>query len=388
MFGYFKMAQFSLTLDFRDVEVKERFCPNITLVCLQLERKLYAPVCTSAKLLTREKTAVDLNEEFTVTLKLTKDANGQYQPDEGRLVLKGYSKEKEKDVVLGAVQLPFHHFAAARSTQHLALKLVDSKGRDVATARTIVSIKPLRDKPVVDTARSPGGVGGGVSGARGKSSSPPKGRVGPPSPSRAVSKSPSKAVAALSNINISTVYNPQPNLYTTDSINETDRFRLQILGKLSPRRFASPSQTFEPFEQQSRSSTPKDFSAVYDGTSHGRGGRLSPNPATATASSSSSSSAAAAAAGVDWKQRAAALESDNSRLQAIIDALAGDDIPAASAGTPPPSAPSAPSTGAMASPAPASAASVTPAPAPARPHTTRSPTGEVLARVGSLKVRL
>jgi hypothetical protein len=198
--------------------------------------------CTSNKLFASSggaaapATSLDISETLTVQT----DAAGA---EEARVVLLAYSSEKQASVALGFAVVRLHALAidAARAggTRYMALKLLDSKGREVGTVKAAVNVTVAKaaslGAPAAGDAKGKTRPGGD---APKKAASPPQ----PPAPrlaKAAATTTTPPAPAATGGLRHDAIYHDVGSsgarLYAEQS-SETDRFRMQVHGRASPMR--------------------------------------------------------------------------------------------------------------------------------------------------------
>ena len=177
---------------------------DISLVCFDLKQQKEQQQQTTTtgssttNALLQNGTTADINEELCMVVDVRKDSN-----EDLRLWLRGYSKTKMAAVTLGFTFFSPLLFVSDLKTRPLSLKVVNSQGKEVGTVKTIIAAKRLRESTSSTTAAKEDIT------------------TAPPS----------------TTLSHSAVYkdNASNNLYL-DNVHETDRFRLQVHNRLSPKR--------------------------------------------------------------------------------------------------------------------------------------------------------
>ena len=259
--------------------------PTISLVCLHLDRKSNISICTTNKLLRGN--ICDLDEEVSFSSRVAAKDSTTANEETAKLVLKGYSREKEKVVILGFVVLQLAQLFAERGTQHMSLKLMDSKGGNVGTLNTTITVKPW--KKTKDHAASSAADAGYSS----IYTNPKQSRTSPPKSSPLTMNAVYKDTAATTG----------SSLHELDSSQElTDRFRLQVHGRLSPQK-ETKDQFYMSNGHPTRGSESTHHLLVH-----------SPRSPMSTILTERTHQSMLMA-------RSTALEEENARLQAIVDAI-------------------------------------------------------------------
>ena len=262
--------------------------PSISLVCLHLDRKSQISCNTTNKLLRGK--ICDLDEEVSITSRAA-NKDSTVNEETAKLVLKGYSKEKEKVVILGYVALQLAELFAERGTLQLTLKLTDSKGGNVGTLNTTISVKPWKKTNHVAGSVVDAGYSSIYTNTKQPRTTPPKS----PLTMNAVYKD--TAATTGSSIN------------ELDSSQElTDRFRLQVHGRLSPQKETSRKGDGDHLHYMSNGHPTRGSETTQHLLVH------SPRSPMSTILTDRTQQSMLMA-------RSTALEEENARLQAIVDAI-------------------------------------------------------------------
>ena len=260
--------------------------PSISLVCLHLDRKSNISCNTTNKLLRGK--LCDLDEEVSITSRVaTKDST--VNEETAKLVLKGYSREKEKVVILGFVVLQLAQLFAERGTQELSFKLTDSKGGNVGILTATTSVKPWK--------KTAGAVADAGYSSIYTNNKQPK-------------TSPPKSTLTINAVYKDTAATTSNSLHELDSSQElTDRFRLQVHGRLSPQK-----------ESTSRKGDGEQYQYMSNGHPT-RGSETTHHLLVYSPRSPISTVLTDRTHQSMLMARSTALEEENARLQAIVDAI-------------------------------------------------------------------